>query len=262
MNKKDVIGKDHTKIQRLDSIKFNRPLQNFKKTGALRKKTMSKIEKTQLFTEVGTELSQLGFDCPKEVVDIIVGLRMEVNEYKRLLDVERNKSICDGMTGLFNKRHLMEEGLPKAISYAARHKEPLSLIMIDVDNLKKINDSYGHLVGDKVIIRVAQGIKQCMRESDIVARYGGDEFCVICPKTDIEGVQKAQERLQQLVSNQKFKDKDLDLEITISAGASTKNEITLDTSDKGVLTEIAHSLIKEADDNLYKQKAIKKGKNI
>lgn len=102
----------------------------------------------------------------------------------------------DPLTQVMN-RASMEQALPREIGLAQRHGAPLALLVIDVDYFKAINDNYGHLVGDQVLCKVAQIIQDCLRSTDLVYRYGGDEFVVCLPSTPLDSAMEVAERIRQ-----------------------------------------------------------------
>ncbi len=152
-------------------------------------------------------------------------------------------AIKDGLTSLYNHKHI-HEILDTDIKMAKRYSRPLSLIMLDIDNFKGVNDSYGHQFGDEVLTAVARCIKSTVRESDVVGRYGGEEFIIICPETvDKEAVNLAN-RIRVNVNKINFEKK---LNITISGGVSK-------------LEKDSEQLIYDADKLLYKSKHTGKNK--
>ena len=123
----------------------------------------------------------------------------------------------DGMTGLVN--HItFYNTLNREVERFIRYKHNLSLVMIDMDGLKTINDKYGHIGGDTVICHVADKIKNCVRKTDIAARYGGDEFAVILPETSLEHAQKLANRLLAMVEQDKVTFKGEVIPSTVSIG--------------------------------------------
>ncbi len=158
-----------------------------------------------------------------------------------------NERIKDGLTDLYNHKYF-ENSLENEVERSERYGNHLSLLMIDVDNFKKYNDTYGHLAGDKLLQNIAAAIKKNTRKIDLAARYGGEEFAVILPstprtlKTRREGLEKVGERLLDSVRNMDHGT------ITISIGAATYQ--------KG---ETLAGLIERADKALYKAK--NKGKD-
>ena len=137
----------------------------------------------------------------------------------RLRDSLRQQSIRDPLTGLFNRRFL-EESLLRECSRAQRRGESMSVVMLDVDHFKKFNDDYGHEAGDLVLQSVAQYLKTAVRGEDVVCRYGGEEFCIICPtlgRADLEiRLEKMRVGLQEmgvLVGSER-------LQVTASFGAA------------------------------------------
>ncbi len=116
-----------------------------------------------------------------------------------------DRAIRDEKTGLYNNNHYQDQ-MRKAVAVAQRTGSPLSLVMLDIDKFKHINDTYGHLAGDGVLARVAEILKREARESDTVFRYGGEELCIVCTGTTQEEAANAAERLRYLVACTEFHD--------------------------------------------------------
>jgi diguanylate cyclase (GGDEF)-like protein len=112
-------------------------------------------------------------------------------------EYKRNATI-DGLTGLYNRRWI-DDALPRFVSRYARGGQPLAVLMIDVDHFKKFNDTYGHPMGDQVLVKVGQALRSQVRPTDHVARYGGEEFLVILPDTSAPSVATVAERLRAAV---------------------------------------------------------------
>ncbi|MDT8450430.1 MAG: GGDEF domain-containing protein, partial [Wenzhouxiangellaceae bacterium] len=120
-----------------------------------------------------------------------------------LTKVERLSRI-DGLTGVANRRYL-EEQLARSWAEASRRKAPLSLLMIDLDHFKEFNDSAGHLAGDECLKQVARTLEECVeRSTDLVARFGGEEFVVLLPDTDSDGAESVGERIRERIDDLKF----------------------------------------------------------
>lgn len=113
------------------------------------------------------------------------------------MEIER-QAVTDGLTGVANRRSF-NESLTKEFERAKRYGQPLSLAVIDLDYLKKINDTYGHMTGDEAIKSIGTVLQQSSRSIDITARYGGEEFCVLLPNTDIDMAEQLAERLRRLI---------------------------------------------------------------
>jgi len=165
----------------------------------------------------------------------------------RLFNEIKMLSIHDGLTGVFNHAHAIEE-VDSEIERVKRYDIAFSIILLDLDNFKEVNDSYGHLAGDFVLKNMAHLIERNLRTIDIVGRYGGDEFIVILPQIDFENAYIAGERLRQALESETFSYNENVIRLTISLGVATYQD--------GKNTQ---SLIKTADDNLYRAK--KEGKN-
>jgi diguanylate cyclase (GGDEF)-like protein len=155
-------------------------------------------------------------------------------------------AITDGLTGLYHHR-FFEMRLKEEIDRAQRYEYPLSLLMIDIDFFKKINDKHGHLAGDNVLQQLALGFKKSIRLCDLAARYGGEEFAIILPHTNKSNAVKVGERLRLKTSEMNIQG----IKITISIGIGYLDSSTLDIG--------CNTLIKQADDALYEAK--KSGRN-
>lgn len=154
-------------------------------------------------------------------------------------------SVRDPLTGIFNRKHF-EERILSELSFTRRYHEPLSLLMLDFDHFKQVNDNYGHQVGDQVLVMASEVLSFSLREEDFFARYGGEEFIVIARGTDQEGASILGERLRKHVEEMKMLTSDSELiPVTVSVGIVTVN---------GGVDVKADNLVKEADKNLYRAK--------
>lgn len=159
-------------------------------------------------------------------------------------------SHLDSLTNLVNHGRF-QYLLSRELKIMAKHKKPLSLIMIDIDNFKNLNDKLGHPIGDKVLVDIARILKKTCRSTDILARYGGEEFVVVLPDTNKEAAWGMTERLRQAIEKNDFQGQNIqpNKNLTISLGLASFPE---DVKDKG-------GLIAKADSALYRAKAA--GKN-
>lgn len=130
-------------------------------------------------------------------------------------------AITDSLTQVFNRRRFDEILVRELKRYTRRKYSSVSLMMIDIDHFKKLNDEYGHLAGDAVLREVAALLKNAMRETDTVARYGGEEFVIVLPDTTLEGAAIKAEMLRRKVQDKSFTAIDEAVHITISIGVST-----------------------------------------
>lgn len=180
---------------------------------------------------------------------IMINQGAAVIESAKLFEKLNNEAITDSVTGVFNHRYF-KVNLQHEINRALRYSLPLSLIMIDIDIFKKYNDTYGHIKGDVTLKLIASIIKNHVRTSDIVCRYGGDEFVIISPHTDISSALKVAEKLRSEVERYDFckEEKKKKVNLTLSLGVSTYQ--------KDVTEE---ELIQQADHSLYRSK--KAGRN-
>ncbi|RJP81280.1 MAG: GGDEF domain-containing protein [Desulfobacteraceae bacterium] len=138
------------------------------------------------------------------------------DEQSRILEQEL---LSDPLTGA-NNRRAYDRTIENEMSRYRRYKRPFSLLLLDVDHFKKINDTYGHVIGDKCLKEIIKRIKPALRETDFLARYGGEEFIVILPETGGEIAQQTAERLRSIIENIEFLHKKEQVKITISIGAT------------------------------------------
>lgn len=156
----------------------------------------------------------------------------------------KEQSIRDPLTGVYNRRYL-DETLPREIARAERELTPLSIVMLDLDHFKNINDKYGHAVGDDVLKNTAGSILRSIRKNDFLCRYGGEEFIIVMPGMPIEQAYERMEACRTMIEQMKTMDKNNhEISMTISGGISTFNV-------HGITRD---SLLKAADDALYYSK--------
>lgn len=164
-------------------------------------------------------------------------------ENARLYAEVRTLAMTDDLTGLYNRRQLFQiarQEIEKARAYA----QDLSLIIVDLDEFKAVNDTYGHVVGDEVVVEVANRCRLHARKSDLLGRYGGDEFIILLPNTDLQAAATVAERLREMIQTRAVKTTGGDVFITASLGVASIAEDTTDLV----------SLLIHADKSLYAAK--------
>jgi diguanylate cyclase (GGDEF)-like protein len=185
----------------------------------------------------------------KEMINISSDLITRILEQKNEIEILRKQVTRDAMTQLHNYQHFYEV-LHKEIYRSVRYKSALSLIIADIDNFKAVNDTYGHLAGDRAIKSVADCLKRSLRASDHVARYGGEEFAIILPETPMEGAVVVAERIRKEIESLKINYEDKAIALTLSFG------VTSPPFGEQISEE---EFVKKADKALYQAKT--KGKN-
>jgi diguanylate cyclase (GGDEF)-like protein len=180
--------------------------------------------------------------------DVMREILKELAEVNVKAQKLRKEASRDGLTGLFNQKHF-KILLQNQLERVKRYGGILTLMMVDVDHFKKVNDQYGHDAGDFILQRVANLIRRNTRKVNIVGRYGGDEFGIIAPISDVEGVRRLGERLRALVERTRFRYKNEVLKVTLSIGVAGW--------DKSM--QSGRDLIVKADKALYQSK--KAGRN-
>lgn len=165
-------------------------------------------------------------------------------EKAKLIAFLENLSITDELTGIANRRHF-EWRLAEEVERARRYQYPLSALMLDLDHFKRVNDTYGHQIGDIVLQQIAQRLKRVLRRTDFLARYGGEEFVVLAPQTPADRALILAERLRQVIAESPISvSPDLQLRITISIGVAVFPEHA----------QNGNELVRAADEALYKAK--------
>ncbi len=155
-----------------------------------------------------------------------------------------NAALRDPLTRIYNKKYFIDQ-LTTEVSYATRHKSELSLIIFDLDHFKRINDTYGHVAGDHVLIKIAELVQSKLRNEDIFARYGGEEFVIILRGIALNDAGVLAERLREAVQLCAFEFESHSMAVTISVGVADFNAENADSL----------SLVEAADAALYAAKA-------
>jgi diguanylate cyclase (GGDEF)-like protein/putative nucleotidyltransferase with HDIG domain/PAS domain S-box-containing protein len=180
----------------------------------------------------------------EEMVNELQKVRNKVQRQNEELQLLATR---DSLTGCFNRRALFEK-LQEAWESSQRYQHPLSLIMLDIDHFKSVNDNHGHGVGDQVLERVSQCIRDTVRNTDTVGRYGGEEFCIILPHTEIEAAKATAEKVRKAIEESH----PAGLDVTSSFGVS---ELALGA-------ESPRQLVEQADQALYVAKSTGRNRSI
>lgn len=170
-------------------------------------------------------------------------LHQRILEVEQLQDELREQSLRDPLTGLYNRRYLSET-MPREIVRTQRERSHLSVVMADIDHFKTINDTYGHQVGDKFLVEVANLMRHIARGSDIVCRYGGEEFLLVLPGASAETAARRAEDIRRKCAELVIQQDGRPLQITISLGVATFPDHS----------QIAEEVIHKADKALYNSK--------
>jgi diguanylate cyclase (GGDEF)-like protein len=190
----------------------------------------------------------------------VIGLVRMVRAIRANQEHLARLAITDPLTGLANRRHLLAE-LEHELRRASRSGHPLSVLMIDLDHFKGINDRYGHAVGDTVLVAVAARCSARLRAIDLCGRVGGEEFVVLLPETDAEGAATTAERVRADLAEKPIDTDNGPLGVTISIGFATHDPQRLRVGEPAGddVARQAQILLKRADHALYRAKA--RGRN-
>ena len=181
---------------------------------------------------------------PIEAAELVKAVSIRANHYQTL----RSLMLKDSLTGLLNHSRVLEQ-LDHELRRAARLNQPLSVAMIDIDHFKSVNDTWGHPVGDSVILTLARLLRERLRVSDVVGRYGGEEFMVVMPEAGLEDARRVIDSLRESFARISHRVGDKDFTVSFSAGIA---QITPRCVDR--------SLMEKADQALYQAKSIGKGR--
>jgi diguanylate cyclase (GGDEF)-like protein len=169
-------------------------------------------------------------------------------ERVQMLGKLQKLAITDGLTKLYNSRYFYNQ-LDLEVDRTKRYQHKLSLLLLDIDHFKDYNDAYGHLEGDKVLLRIGEIIKTCLRKMDTAYRYGGEEFTILLPETNAEEAEYVAERIRLGIENEQFSpEPDVKVSKTISIGVTQYRP-----------EERISSFVERADKAMYMSK--EKGRN-
>lgn len=169
-------------------------------------------------------------------------LRNNAEEASMRAEVAQERAMTDALTGLFN-RHGLQQLLARENAEARRYSRPLSCLLIDLDNFKTVNDTYGHAIGDLALQQIAGILRETVRGSDTVFRFGGEEFLVLLPETELDGAIALAEKIRATAASRPFGDGERVFSLTLSAGVATLSD-----------NESGQDMISRADKALYHAK--------
>jgi diguanylate cyclase (GGDEF)-like protein len=178
---------------------------------------------SQILQEANEELTAMNLSNEMLVMELKQAkeraekLAWELRDANKAL---RELSFRDNLTGLYNHRSF-QEMMDKEVSRAQRYERPLSLVLVDIDNFKRVNDIYGHPVGDQVLRAIGSKLESTTRKSGAVARYGGDEFALIVPETDMNGATILAERCRLAIEQMTIQVGNQTIRTTVSFGVSS-----------------------------------------
>ncbi len=199
---------------------------------------------SQILQEANEELGRLNLSYEQLTVELKQAKeRAEkyAQELKSANETLREFAFRDGLTGLYNHRYF-QDTMDRELGRVMRYKNPLSLIMIDIDHFKMINDEYGHPVGDIVLKAVSRSIQSTLRDCDIAVRYGGEEFAVILPETELQGALIVAERLRKVVAETPIETNAHSIQVTISLGVTCCMAATEKKAKADMIAQADHAL--------------------
>lgn len=257
--KKELLGLNIIELDDPDSAKkAPKRLKRILAGETIRFEVMHRKKDGTIFpVEVNTTLMEIGGKKLILAIDRDISKRKKVEEERdRLIEELKHMSRIDGLTGLYNRQHL-DKHLEEEIKRAKRYGNPLSLMMFDIDNFKKINDTYGHMIGDRVLQTAAEVIRKTLRDTDIAGRFGGDEFVLILVQTNINVGKQVAERLSSNIKKSRVHlKKNSFIRFSISTGiCQYNNKIKsigefISKTDRAMYTakSSGHNLVCEAKD--------------
>jgi diguanylate cyclase (GGDEF)-like protein len=206
--------------------------------------------KTQNFTKIPKKTppkDELD-EYKNHLIDVAERIKTYINLLTKKVEEYSDKAYKDGLTDIFNRRFLEEKAQELFIKFNLTNTQ-VGIIMLDIDNFKKINDTYGHDIGDLVLTKLVETIKKEIRREDLFIRYGGEEFLLILPNSNLQNTYKVAEKIRKAIESLEVDIGEKHIKFTISLGVSEINRFD----------ENLYDAIKRADINLYKAK--RNGKN-
>jgi diguanylate cyclase (GGDEF)-like protein len=179
---------------------------------------------------------------------LTINLSLQTAVDLRRIDMLETENITDPLTKVYNRRYL-DRRLDEEVSRSKRYSLPLSVLMLDIDHFKRVNDTYGHPAGDVILSTLAGLVKSTLRNLDVVTRYGGEEFLVICTNTGIDGAALVAERLRKLVET-------LQINIPDDSGMNQAIHVSISVGVSSFDASVGNkkNLIQAADEALYRAK--------
>lgn len=246
----DIIGKKchqalHNRADVCDECIVDRTFQS--KDPCAKEKQLALPDGSRAWVEIFTYPILDGQGNVSHVIEYtrdITDRKKEEDEKKQLISTLNRLSKTDDLTGLFNRRAL-NEMVKHEIDRAMRYENDLSLVLCDIDKFKRINDTFGHTTGDRALLAVAMVLQQTLRRSDIVGRYGGDEFMIILPETSLAGAKRLAEKVRHAVEK---------LDIEAPGGRHIRFTLSMGVAGCCAAAEDIDSLVALADAALYESK--------
>lgn len=175
-------------------------------------------------------------------LDTLQDERCSCRSTRRVLD---RLAFTDGLTGLHNRRSL-DEHLDQELNEADRYGSPLTCLMLDIDNFKRLNDAYGHPFGDAVLTGIGGIIAETVRRADIAGRYGGEEFLVVMPRLAAPAALASAERLRAAIADRRFLHEGASIRVTVSIGVADRRSLPLNRQGRRALIEAADRALYDA----------------
>lgn len=222
-------------------------LENSRKKGDVNKWQADYLVRTKDGRKIWlTDISYPWFDDRGEIIGSIGSLR-DITDRVKAENIVKDELVkmahTDSLTGLHNRRYFFDM-IEREIKRSMRSESVFSILLIDIDFFKKVNDTYGHATGDKILVEIGQLMKTCIRETDVIARIGGEEYAIFLPDTEESGAYWVAERICSAVAKHNFfvKDSIMPISCTVSIGiASNEQDLEISSTD----------LYKNADTRLY-----------
>lgn len=177
-------------------------------------------------------------------------LEKALTETEKLKDRYQELSVIDELTGLHNRRFFFPEA-QSVLARALRYKQTFSIIVLDLDHFKEVNDSYGHMAGDYVLETISRILQKQIRDADILCRFGGEEFMIAMPNTNIKEAQNLAERIQQIVRDTNWQYEGKSMRVSMTLGITDIESIEDHVNYKQKIVLLLEELIKQADRAMY-----------